>query len=403
MSTDSLKILSEFFILLSTNKSTITNQNILSLYQFINNKLLKIITRFPSLLKGQFSNNLILNELFENHKSNMNNFINGFLKYLNNNSIIERNSIENNRIKNNILIRQKSKNKNPLQKQNNENNIIYIDLLLNNKINPFEINSSTFINFFNEPGNEKFLTVIDLFMKTSKYLMQNKLVYKKVKILYSKDDFNIINKSNSIYKKRHGASINYSKKSYLTPPKLKKYFFNKNFLKKSVRTETKEENNIYSSRNDSLEDVSDIETMRIQVPHNIDFSRKEKIKKPEIDIEKYLININKKNPTAQKIKKSSITKNKFMKLNSEDYSEFLDESKKCKTFENIGKHYCNYCGANNVIKIGKNIKKDYKGSSNIYDFCRNKKNYKIKKGFNFNSSLDENIVESKENEQCNIY
>ena len=403
MSTDSLNILSEFFILLSTNKSTITNQNILSLYQFINNKLLKIITRFPSLLKGQFSNNLILNELFENHKSNMNNFINGFLKYLNNNSIIERNSIENNRIKNNILIRQKSKNKNPLQKQNNENNIIYIDLLLNNKINPFEINSSTFINFFNEPGNEKFLTVIDLFMKTSKYLMQNKLVYKKVKILYSKDDFNIINKSNSIYKKRHGASINYSKKSYLTPPKLKKYFFNKNFLKKSVRTETKEENNIYSSRNDSLEDISDIETMRIQVPHNIDFSRKEKIKKPEIDIEKYLININKKNPTAQKIKKSNITKNKFMKLNSEEYSEFLDESKKCKTFENIGKHYCNYCGANNVIKIGKNIKKDYKGSSNIYDFCRNKKNYKIKKGFNFNSSLDENIVESKENEQCNIY
>ena len=403
MSTDSLKILSEFFILISTNKSTITNQNILSLYQFINNKLLKIITRFPSLLKGQFSNNLILNELFENHKSNMNNFINGFLKYLNNNSIIERNSIENNRIKNNILIRQKSKNKNPLQKQNNENNIIYIDLLLNNKINPFEINSSTFINFFNQPGNEKFLTVIDLFMKTSKYLMQNKLVYKKVKILYSKDDFNIINKSNSIYKKRHGASINYSKKSYLTPPKLKKYFFNKNFLKKSVRTETKEENNIYSSRNDSLEDISDIETMRIQVPHNIDFSRKEKIKKPEIDIEKYLINKNKKNPTAQKIKKSNITKNKFMKLNSEEYSEFLDESKKCKTFENIGKHYCNYCGANNVIKIGKNIKKDYKGSSNIYDFCRNKKNYKIKKGFNFNSSLDENIVESKENEQCNIY
>ena len=400
MSINSLQTLSEFFILLSTNKSTITDKNLLSLYQFINNKL-KIITRLSSIFKERFPNTLNLNELFENHKTNMNNFINDFLKFLDVNSIIKINLSENNETKNDILIDQKSKNKIGLQIQNNNDSIIYTDLLANNKINSFEIYPNTFINFFNESGNEKYLTIIDLFLKTSKYLMKNKLIYKKVKILNSKDDFNVISQ-NLIYKKRPKITINLFRKSFLTPPKIKKKFLNKNFLMNFVSIENKTERKIPLSPNDSIEDISDIETMRIQVPHNTNFSRKEKIKKPKINIEKYLNNISKKNPTAQKIKKSNIARSKFMELNTEGYSEnkeMLSEGKKCKTFGNM-KHFYK---ASNIIKIGNNIKKDYKHSTNIYDFYIGKNEYKIKNKFNINSSMDDNIVENKGNEQCNIY
>ena len=224
-----LKSLIEFFLLISSDKKTITQDNILTLHQFITKKIPEIENQRPSIISyslyiNNYKNNtdsltnhkiesfstqnenlinnhtnrsLTKNSTIKDFQNELISLFNDMIDYMYEENIIvlkeDKKEILYNKIKkklldNNIIIKNNSPNNTLVDNiQKNEIRNYILELIINNNNNfiSFDISIKDFINFFNSKNKDKNRLIAYKFMNTINpiikiYLNDKKFLHKKV-------------------------------------------------------------------------------------------------------------------------------------------------------------------------------------------------------------------------------